>query len=265
MTDGARVDYCTGNIALCTQSARHAAKFLPKSNRHVQRYATIPKGLFNLCEQFWKVDIFGIELVEDDQPADTCLFCLLKDTPCVNLNSGLSVNDDGSDVHCSKRPDDLTNEIAVARGVKHMIVISVVVEKRDFRLDGVAMGFFLFVEIAEAGALIHAGWPVDGPCEIEKMIEKRRLSHRTVTAQSDIANLVHGQFYHSHCSLAFSGSTTLDRTSLSMSRTEACFFDSHRRVPKNRVWFTLPAPSWPRPNSLGLRHGLRRPPGLPEG
>ena len=69
----------------------------------------------------------------------------------------------------------------------------------DAGFDGVLVLLLFVIEIADAGAVIHAGGASDRAGGGEDFVDQRGLAGRTVSTENEVANLLDGILGHEKC------------------------------------------------------------------
>src|SRR6185437_17166259 len=83
------------------------------------------------------------------------------------------------------------DEIGGTGGVQDVQVLAVVVGVEDVGMDGEVVFVFLFVEVADGGAVVHAAEPIDGPRFEEKGIGEGSLPGGAVPDECNVPDVLH--------------------------------------------------------------------------
>ena len=93
-------------------------------------------------------------------PSQAGLLGLGEHPAGVDLDARLGVDDDRRRVDAPHGADRLADEVGIARRIDQMKMLAAVIHVHHAGFDGVLVLFFFLIEIADAGAIVHAGQAV---------------------------------------------------------------------------------------------------------
>ena len=137
-----------------------------------------------------KVDVVGVHLADDDDPAQAELARLLEHASRIDPEARVGVDDDGRGVDGVQGADRLADEVGIAGRVDQVEVLAGVIEMNQRRFDRVVVVLFFFVEIADARAVVDAGRPLDRSGGGENVVCQRGLSGRSMATKSNVADVL---------------------------------------------------------------------------
>ncbi len=76
------------------ERAHNAFEVGAVTDGHVEQHALVAKRLANAVDQRRKFDVVLVHLVDDDDPANACLFRFPEHTPRVHLDATMGIDDD---------------------------------------------------------------------------------------------------------------------------------------------------------------------------
>ena len=181
------------------ERAGHAAEIGPLPQRHVQQRTRLAEQFLDVLHQLGEIDVLGVHLVQHDHASQARVARLVENATRVDPDPRLGVDHHDRRIDGAQRADRLSDVVRVARRVDDVEPLAGVLEVDHRAFDRVLVLLLFIVEIADAGAVIDAGWPAEGPGEGQQLIDERRLAGRTVAAKGyvpDIRDLVlrHVQF-----------------------------------------------------------------------
>ncbi len=185
-----RIDQRAGRVLGQVERADDALQIVPLADRHVEQRALRAEHFFDRIDEVREVDVVGIELGDAQDAAQARVARFLPHAARVHLDAGVGVDRDDRRFDRPQCADRLADEIRVAGRVDHVESLAGVIEVDDRGFDRVLVMLFLFVEVADAGAVIDAGLAGDRARLHEQVIDERRLARRAVSADGNVANVV---------------------------------------------------------------------------
>ena len=156
--------------------------------RQVDRQAFLAETFLNLVQQGGQVNVFGVNLVDDDHPALPALGGALEHPLGHRFDAGLGVDDDRYGVHCRQYRNRLADEIGKARGVEQVDMSAAVVQIDQGRVQRVLVRLFLRVEIADRVAFFHDAGRGQLAGAMQNGLHQGGFSSRAMPDQGDIAD-----------------------------------------------------------------------------
>ena len=129
--------------------------------RQVDRQAALSEGLLNLRQKARKIDLFSIDTVHDDHPAQLALARPRHHAPGGHFDAGLRIDDDGGSFHSGQGTERQPGEVRIARCIEQIDSRIPVVQVGDGGTQRVLIFAFERVEIADCGAALHAAGRVE--------------------------------------------------------------------------------------------------------
>ncbi len=178
------------------ERARHPLEIGAVANRQVERHAGTAEQFLNRTQQGRVVDVVGVHLVDDDHSSQAALARLAEHAPRVDADARVRVDHDGRRFHGPHRSQHLADEVGIAGRVDQVEVAAAVIEMDDARLDRVVMGLFLFVEVADARAVVDAGRTFDRAGGVQEGVGERRLAGRSMATEHNVADVLNLRLRH---------------------------------------------------------------------
>jgi hypothetical protein len=123
-----------------------------------------------------RVEVVGIDLVDDDHPAQLALGGMAHHALGHQLDAGLGVDDDQGRIDTGQRGNRLPGKIRVARRIDQMDVGVFVAEIDDGRIQRVAGFLLLRIEIADGAALLDAALGRNGAGRVQQGLGQAGLA-----------------------------------------------------------------------------------------
>ena len=134
----------------------------------------------NVVEQVNEVDVFCIELGDDDNPSQAGVPGLLEDSAGVDADAGVRVDGDHRGFYPAQGADGLPNEIGIAGRIDQVEVFTGMREMDEAGFDGVFVMLLFFVEVADAGTVVDTSGASDGTGLLQDVIDQCGLPARPV-------------------------------------------------------------------------------------
>ena len=162
----------------------------------VDRQALLAERLLDLRERAGKIDILGVDAVDDDQPAQAAFAGPLHHARRDHLDAGTRVDDDRRRLDRVERADRLADEIGEAGSVDQMNARALRFEVQKRRAQRMLVGLLERVEIADRRAALDAAACRDRAGLREQRLGQRRFTRRTVADERDGADVLRGELRH---------------------------------------------------------------------
>ena len=131
----------------------HIDDILTVLRRQVEQHALVTETVADVSKQLGQVNVIGVNLVDDDHPAQFAGSSSLHHPFGIQFDTVLGVDDDHGGIDRRQRTNGLSGEIGESRRVNQMDVIIQPVEADDSRIDRMTKLFFLRIKIADGIAL----------------------------------------------------------------------------------------------------------------
>ena len=148
-------------IGFAIVMAQHFHDILAMARGQVQQHALAPEALADLADPLRKIDVFRVDLVDDDHPAEIARGGKAHHAFGGKLDPRLRVDDHQRRINRGERADGLSREIGIAGGVDDIDPRVEPVETDDGGIDRVAQLFFLRIEVADRITLFHRSLGAD--------------------------------------------------------------------------------------------------------
>ena len=199
-----RIDQRAGRILRHIERADDALEIVPLADRHVEQHALRAEHFVDRIDEAREVDVVGVELGDAEDAAEPGVARFLPHAPRVHLDPRMGVDRDHRRFDRPQSADRLADEVRVARRIDHVEPLARVIEMNDRGLDRMLVMLLLFVEVADAGAVVDAGLAAHRARLHQQMIDQRRLARRPVSTDGNVANVLdvsgHDRSYHKRCS-----------------------------------------------------------------
>src|SRR5690606_34721689 len=146
------------------------------------------EGFADLRHDLLEVHAFRVDLVHDDQAAEPALRRRAHDPARDELDAELRVDDGGDRVDGRQHRDRAAHEVGVAGRVEQVDGDAVVLEVTDGDVEGVLETLFLFREVRDRVAPIHAAGRADRSGPLEQRLDQRGLSRTRVADEGNVAD-----------------------------------------------------------------------------
>jgi hypothetical protein len=170
------------------------------SRREVQRQALLAERRLDLVEQPGKVDILGVDLVDDDQAVEPALARPLHEAAGHHLDAVLRVDHDRRGLDRSERGQRVAEKVRVARRVEQVDAVPRVralrLEGRDRHLQRMADRFFQRLVVADGSAALDAARRRDRPRAHEQRLGERGLSGPRLADERNRPDVFGGMLAH---------------------------------------------------------------------
>jgi hypothetical protein len=153
--------------------------------RQVEQHALLAEALANVGDQAGQVEVVGIDLVDDDHPAQLALGGMAHHALGHQFDAGLGVDDDQRRIDPGQRGDGLAGKIGIARGVDQMNMGVLVAEIHHGGSQGVAGFLFLGIGIAHGIAFFNAALGGDGAGREQQRLGQAGLAGGTMADQGN--------------------------------------------------------------------------------
>ncbi len=156
--------------------------------RQVQRQAFRAENGPDPAEDRLRVRLGGIDLVDDDEPAELLRRRLGHELLGDELDTVLCVDDDGHRLDGREDRQRPADEIRVARRVEQVDAPAAVLQMADGDVERVPGALFLLGEVGDGVALVDAARALDGAGECQQFLGEGGLARISVTDQGDVAD-----------------------------------------------------------------------------
>ena len=170
------------------EEAVHDALSAPR--REVDRQHLLAEGLPRLLQQGGEVDALGVDLVDDDHPAEPALRGPLEQTLGGHLDARVGVHHHRHRLHGGKHRHGAAEEVGQPRRVDHVQMPAAEIEARDRRVQRVQQVLLQGVEVADRGPLVHATGLRDGASHVQQRLQEGGLTGATGANQRDVADVL---------------------------------------------------------------------------
>ncbi len=188
--DGDRIQDGSADVGGHLERADHRFEIVAVADRQVERHAGVAEKVLNAFDQRRELDVVRVHLADDEDPPQPQLAGLLKHPPGVDADAVVGVDHNGGGVDAVQSAQGLTDEVGIARRVEQIELLAGMREVNQARLDGVLVQFFLFVEIANAAALVDAGRPLDRAGRGKDLVGQHRLAGVAVATKGNVADIL---------------------------------------------------------------------------
>jgi len=135
--------------------------------RQVEQQALRAETFANVGDQAGQVEIVGVDLIDDDHPAQPALGSVAHHALGGQFDAGLGVDDDQRGIDTGQRGNGRAGEIRIARRVDQVDVAVFVAEIDDGGIQRMAGFLFLRVVIADGTAAFDAAFGGNGAGGVE--------------------------------------------------------------------------------------------------
>ena len=115
-----RIDQGPGSVVWNCKCTDNTFEIFSASQRNIERYTCNPKQVPDTCQQRREINVFCIEFVNYNHPANTSRPRFLKDSTCIDFDTGTRVNHNAGGINTAQRADYLSNQIGIAWCVKYI-------------------------------------------------------------------------------------------------------------------------------------------------
>jgi len=151
--------------------------------RQVEQHALLAEAFANVGDQAGQVEVVGIDLVDDDHPAQLALGGVAHHALGHQFDAGLGIDHDQCGIDPGQRGNRRTGEIRIARGVDQVDAGLFVAEIDDGGIQGVASFLLLDIEIGDGAAFFDTALGRDGAGGVKQRFGQAGLSCGTMTNQ----------------------------------------------------------------------------------
>ena len=144
--------------------------------RQIEQHALAPEAFAQLTDQLGQVNVFGIDLVDHQHPAQPALARQAHHALGHQLDAVLRIHHHQRCIDPSQGADRLTGKIGISRGVDHVDARRLPIEAGHGGTEGVPELFFLRIEIADRIAFLHGSARRDGTRRREQRFSQRGLA-----------------------------------------------------------------------------------------
>ena len=166
-----------------------ACERCPLPDRHVERHANGAERLANGRQIGSIVDVFGVHLGHDDEPAQAEPASLLKDAPGVDLDAGWAGDGHNHVFDRGECTQGTTDEIGISGRVDQVNLFSIPREVPEVAVNREMPTFFFLVDVQGAGAVVYGTLTVNGAGSEEKGVGQCGFARRPMSSQGDIADI----------------------------------------------------------------------------
>ena len=179
-----------GEIRLARRIEEAVDDALSAVRRQVDRQAFLAEGSLDLGDQLRQIDVFRIDLVHDDDAAEAALSRPLHHALRDHLDAVLRADHDRRGFDGGQRPDRPPDEIGQPGRVDEVNAGFAGGQVHARRVQGMLIGLFQRVEIADGAASFDAARGCDRAGAMQQRFRERRLAGRAVADERDRANHV---------------------------------------------------------------------------
>ena len=142
----------------------------------VDRQALFSERGLDSGQETREIDIFGVDLVDDHQPAQFPLRGPVHHARSDHFDAGRSIDHDGCRLHRVERADRLADEIGKAGSVDHVHPRPLRFQMQHRRAQGMLPRPLQRIEIANGGATFNRAGDLDRPRLQQQCFGKRGLA-----------------------------------------------------------------------------------------
>jgi hypothetical protein len=140
---------------------------------HVEQGALLAEHFFDGIDERAEIDVVRIQLGNAKDATEARVTGLFPSAPRVDFDARVGVDGNDGGFRGSQCADCLADQIRIPRRVDDIEPLASVVEVNDRSFDGVFVVFLLFVEVANARAVVDAGLAADGARFHQQIIDQR--------------------------------------------------------------------------------------------
>jgi len=158
----------------------------------VRRDQAFPEGLPEFAEQYVRLEVLVIHLVDHDDAAQAHLLGPEPAATGVDADAPGGVDHDDGGFDRREGLDRLAEELGASRSVEEVDPLAVPVHVQDRGVDGVPLVMLVGVEVGNRVLLRHAALTGDEPGLEEHGLGEAGLARVGVPAQGDVADVLRG-------------------------------------------------------------------------
>jgi hypothetical protein len=167
---------------------QHLDHVLAAMRGKIEQQALLAEALANAGHQGGQIGIVGIDLVDHDHARQAARLRRAHHALGGEFDAGLGVDDDDRGVDPGQGGDRLPGEIGIAGRVDQVDMHAFGGKIHQRRIQRMARGLFLGVEVADAAALLDAALGDDGAGLEQQRFGQRGLAGPAVADQGDGAD-----------------------------------------------------------------------------
>jgi hypothetical protein len=149
----------------------------------VEQQALLAEALADIGDQAGQIKIVGIDLVDDDHPAQLALGSMAHHALGHQFDAGLRIDDDKRGIDAGQRGNGQPGEIRVTRRIDQMDMNAFVVKIHDRRGQRMTRFFLLGVTVADGAALLDAAPGLNRPGREQQRLGQTGLAGRAMADQ----------------------------------------------------------------------------------
>ena len=138
------------------------------SDRDVEKRRFRSKDAGNRVHQLVELNVVAIELGDNDDTTKPGIFRFGENATRIDLNSRRSVDDNCGGIGRPHGADCSANKIGIAGRVEDVEPPIIPIEVNAGRLDGILVGFFFFVKVANTRSIVNACRTLDFSRNVQK-------------------------------------------------------------------------------------------------
>ena len=151
--------------------------------RQIEQHALLAETLANIGNEPRQIEVFGIDLVDDDHPAQLAVGRITHHALGHEFDAALGIDDNQRCIDTRQRCNRLTGKIRVARGVDQVNMCVFVAKIDDGRRQGVTSLFLLNIEIGDRVAFLDTALGADGAGREQQGLGEAGLAGGTMANQ----------------------------------------------------------------------------------
>ena len=175
---------------------RHSTTRFAAVGGEIDGQAFGAEGLADLPDEAREIDIGHVDFVDDDGAREVQIAGHVHDAAGDDFDAADGADDQGDGFDGGEAADGLAEQIWRAGRVDEIDARALVIGMEEMGVDGMAVFFFLFFKIAEAGAVGDGGGSVDGAGGEQQRIDKGGLSRAAVARDENVSNISSGVVRH---------------------------------------------------------------------
>ena len=164
--------------------------------RQVDRQAFAAEGLAQLFDQQFEIGVGVIDLVDDDEPAQTSCLRVVHQAQGAVFDTERGVDDDGTGLHGPENRQGRTTEIRIAGRVEQVDVHATMVDRRQRALDRMLAFLLHRVVVGHGCAALDRTCRLNGAAGMQQGFEQGGFAGAGMTDECDVADLLGGVCRH---------------------------------------------------------------------